>query len=173
MPNGGERSAADDVARYLDELVGLPGVVYVASGIIDPSRARDEHEKVNYLLPRNVVEGATKLGYRVLTFGTVMETLVGEASNNAYYSSKLELGKFVEQFSAAASSVLHVRIHTLFGGGVPAAFTFLGQMLRALAEQVEFKMSPGEQLRGYHHLDDEVRAIFHLVDTETSTAPSI
>lgn len=153
---------ADLASRFLEGLGVQPGVIYMTAGIIDPSRPYDEHEKVNYLLARNVVEGATRLGFRVLTFGTVMEKLVGDDSNNRYYSSKRKLGCFVEDFAAQSGSALHVRIHTLFGGGPPDAFMFLGQMYRALADHVEFRMSSGIQLREYHHLDDEVQAICQL-----------
>lgn len=153
---------ADRASRYLEELGAQPGVVYLTAGIIDPSRPADDHEKVNYQLARNVVEGATRVGFRVLTFGTVMEQLVGEQSKNPYYSSKKKLGYFVEDFATQSGSALHVRIHTLFGGGPPDTFMFLGQMFRALIDQVEFRMSPGTQLREYHHLDDEVQAISRL-----------
>jgi len=153
---------ADRASRYLEGLRVEPGVVYVAAGIIDPSRPVDEHENVNYQLAKDVVEGATRLGFRVLTFGTVMEKLIADDSKNPYYSSKKKLGRFVEDFAPRSGSALHVRIHTLFGGGPPEGFMFLGQMFRALVDQVEFRMSPGTQLREDHHLDDEVQAIFQL-----------
>jgi len=162
--------AADGVSRYLEGLPGPPGVVYVAAGIIDPARAREEHEKINYLLARNVIDGSTRLGYRVLTFGTVMETLVGADTNSPYYASKRQLGQFVQAFSPSSGSVLHVRLHTVFGGALPAAFTFLGQILRALLARAEFKMSPGTQLREYHHVDDEVRAILGLASGNVGSA---
>lgn len=153
---------AERASWYLEGFGAQTGVVYVAAGIIEPSRPDDDHEKVNYQLARNIVEGATRLGFRVLTFGTVMEKLVGEDSTNPYYSSKKKLGCFVEDFATRSGSALHVRIHTLFGGGPPDTFMFLGQMFHALINQVEFRMSPGTQLREYHHLDDEVRAISRL-----------
>lgn len=159
--------AADLVSRFLDRPAN-GGVVYVAAGLIDPSCPSDEHHQVNYKLARNVVEGATKLGFRVVTFGTVMEKIVGGKSANPYYTSKTKLGFFIDEYSVKCNLALHVRIHTLFGGGLPDEFMFLGQMFRALISRSEFKMSPGTQFREYHHLDDEVAAIAKLLHFQVS-----
>lgn len=160
--------SADGVSRYLETLVGREGTVYVAAGLIDPSRPDAEHHQVNYLLARNVIEGATKLGFRVVTLGTVMEEVVSDKTTNPYLLSKIRLGNFVDDFSAKSDLVLHIRIHTLFGGGLPDRFMFLGQIFHSLMSDSEFKMSPGTQLREYHHLDDEVVAIGKLLESGAS-----
>lgn len=158
----------DHVSRYLESQTVDPGVVYVALGIIDPRNPQEEHFRVNYLLTRNIIEGAARLGFKVISFGTVMENLAGTTSNNPYFLSKKKLGSFVEDFVSKTGLALHVRIHTLFGGGEPNEFMFLGQMLHALTSRETFKMSSGTQLREYHHLDDEVLAISSLVEAEIS-----
>lgn len=160
--------AADRVSRFLVDSVKGKGTVYVAAGLIDPNRPGDEHQQVNYLLARNVIEGATKLGFRVVTFGTAMEEVVSDKTTNPYLASKIRLGNFVDDFSAQSDLVLHIRIHTLFGGGLPDSFMFLGQIFRSLMSHSEFKMSPGTQLREYHHLDDEVVAIKKLLESGVS-----
>ena len=159
--------AADDVARYFEKSASpkAAGYVFVAAGIIDPSRSPEEHHSVNYLLARNVVEGAHKCGLRVMTFGSVMEAIVGQGSNNSYLASKVRLGNFVREYSAKYGNGLHVRIHTLFGGGVPEKFMFLGQMRNAIARGVRFDMSDGLQLREYHHIDDETKVIAKFVQS--------
>lgn len=157
--------AADLVARFLEGSASSVGAVYVAAGLIDPNRSGDEHQRVNYLLARNVIEGATKLGFKVVTFGTVMEAAVGKRTTNPYFLSKIKLGNFVDDFTGNSDLVLHVRIHTIFGGGLPDRFMFLGQILHSLVTHSEFKMSPGTQLREYHHLDDEVAAIAKLLES--------
>jgi nucleoside-diphosphate-sugar epimerase len=101
---------------------------------------------------------------RTVTFGTIMERLAGDTSANAYVASKVQLGNFVAGFSAGQVSPLHIRIHTLYGGGPPDDFMFLGQMLHALVSGSGFSMSPGVQLREYHHIDDEIIAISRLVE---------
>src|SRR6266478_3919387 len=159
--------AADEVARYFEKSASpkAAGYVFVAAGITDPSRSQEEHHSVNYLLARNVVEGAHKCGLRVMTFGTVMETIAGERSENPYFASKVRLGNFVGEFSAKYGDALHVRIHTLFGGRLPEDFMFLGQMRNAIARGVRFDMSDGLQLREYHHIDDEVKAIAKFIQS--------
>lgn len=156
--------AADLVSHYFGEPENCTSVVYVAAGLIDPNRSSDEHHRVNYKLARNVIEGATKQGFKVVTFGTVMEKVVRDKSSNPYFASKIRLGDFVDEFTAKSDLVLHVRIHTLFGGPPPDGFMFLGQIYHSLVSNSEFKMSPGTQLREYHHLDDEVAAILKLLE---------
>jgi nucleoside-diphosphate-sugar epimerase len=160
-----QAGAVDRICRFLEAQGSSPGTVYVAAGLIDPRRPAEEHLQVNYQLARNVVEGATRLGFRVMTFGTVMEQMAGDDTANPYYSSKIRLGRFMEEFGAASKLALHVRIHTLYGGPPPDGFMFLGQIYRALAQRSDFRMSPGAQLREYHHVEDEVRAIARLLES--------
>jgi nucleoside-diphosphate-sugar epimerase len=157
--------AADDVARYFEKTAGskIRDYVFVAAGITDPSRSPEEHHSVNYFLARNVIEGAHQCGLRVMTFGSVMEVIAGEGSGNSYFASKVRLGNFVREYSAKYGNALHVRIHTLFGGGPPENFMFLGQMRNALARGVRFDMSDGLQLREYHHIDDETKMIAKII----------
>ncbi len=159
--------AADNVARYFEKSASAEaaGCVFVAAGITDPSRSPEEHHNVNYLLARNVVEGAQKCGLRVVTFGSVMEAIAGEGSENSYFASKVRLGNFVREYSAEYGNPLHVRMHTLFGGGLPENFMFLGQIRNAIARGARFDMSDGLQLREYHHIDDETKAIAKFIQS--------
>jgi nucleoside-diphosphate-sugar epimerase len=155
---------SDTIARALDRMAGHGGTVIVASGVIDPSLSRDVHEAVNYALARNVVEGAAKAGVRAVTVGTVMESLVAPEAGNPYVASKQRLSDFIAGFDAGdAPQPLHVRIHTLYGGGPPTGFMFLGQMFAALSSRTSFCMSSGRQLREYHHVADDADALLTLV----------
>jgi nucleoside-diphosphate-sugar epimerase len=156
-----QRGSEAVITKYLQMHCSSVDAIFVTAGIIDPLAPATDHERVNCLLPQQVVQAAEPLGIRVITFGTVMETL---AHNNPsrYVASKVALANFVEQRARAGSGVMHVRIHTLYGGRPPAEFMFAGQMLRALRTQQPFLMSPGLQLREYHHLDDEGPAIAAL-----------
>lgn len=156
--NGSE----SDVARYFESRATQSGTVYVAIGIIDPRRSREEHLKINFDLAKNVVMGATRVGLKVITFGTVMEKVVDDKGVNPYFASKSRLGRFVEDSVNTAELALHIRLHTLFGGRAPAPFMFLGQILQAIQAGTELRMTLGTQLREYHHIDDEVAAIFKL-----------
>jgi len=159
-----QSDAADRVARYFSK--AAPGSsILVTSGLLDPSLSRADHERVNLQLPVQVIEGARKAGLRVLTFGTVMERL--QEPPNVYIDTKASLGRHVAQRAAAGDAVTHLQIHTLYGGGEPAPFMFLGQMCRALREGRPFEMSPGRQLREYHHVDDDAVATRAVLGSET------
>lgn len=161
-----KEGAADEVAAYLADQAGAVDALYLAAGVIDPRCAAEDHDRVNYRLARNVIEGATRVGIRVVTFGTIMEVLLGERSSNPYIASKTRLGNFVQNLANTCGTALHIRVHTLYGGGPPDTFMFLGQMYRAIAEQRPFAMTSGEQLREYHHIEDEVTAISLLVASD-------
>jgi nucleoside-diphosphate-sugar epimerase len=160
--------AADHVSRFFESRADSKGVVYLAAGLIDPKAPVDEHHRVNFLLARNVIEGAANVGLRTVTFGTVMETVIGDKPTNPYFSSKTKLGHFVSDFSVKSNLALHIRMHTLYGGGLPDGFMFLGQLLNSITSHTRFNMSPGAQLREYHHIDDEIAAIAKLVEAELS-----
>lgn len=165
--NWWHENAIDDISYYFERAVGnKSATLFVASGILAPSSTIDDHDKVNYLLPKNLIQGASKVGIRTITFGTIMEQLIRD-TENPYIASKIRLGDFISQFSQNCHLPLHIRIHTLYGGGLPSSFMFLGQMLQALQTKTLFKMSSGEQLREYHHIDDDIAAIFTLLNSGT------
>lgn len=151
------------IDAFFAPLAGKGATVFVTSGLLDPKLAPEEIWKVNVELPRNIIEAGCRHGVRVTTFGTVMESLM--ADHNPYVRSKVALGDFVAQKAAEGAAVSHVRVHTLYGGGMPSPFMFLGQLLSALEQGNPFKMTLGKQLREYHHVDDDARAIRLLDDT--------
>ncbi|MFY3605635.1 NAD-dependent epimerase/dehydratase family protein [Achromobacter xylosoxidans] len=157
---------ADDVARYFEaSKAGADATLFVASGLLDPALPHEELLGVNYYLPRNLIDGAARLGAKVLTFGTVMESLL--RSKNPYIQTKTALGEYAAEVASTGLSVTHVQVHTLFGAGQPSAFMFLGQMLAAIRENRQFKMTSGRQLREYHHLHDEARAVRMIAQSAT------
>lgn len=156
----GEPGAQREIARHFAPWAGSGATIYVTSGLLDPRLAPDEHARVNVALPLNIVEAVAPLGLKVRTFGTVMETLA--ASQNPYVRSKAELGREMAAAAAAGLPVAHLRIHTLYGGGEPASFMFLGQVASALRARQPFRMTLGRQLREYHHVDDDAAALARL-----------
>ncbi len=155
-----EERAPSRIAKWFE---GCPpeSAVIVVSGVLDPHAPAEEIQKVNVSLPLHIAEGATKAGLRVLTLGTVMEQLDG--SVNAYIQSKIDLGRTVADMAASGQNIVHAQLHTLYGRGDPAPHMFLGQMLSALRKRTTFKMSPGQQLREYHHVDDLAAALIRLI----------
>lgn len=155
--------SADDVTRYFEKIGKENATVVVTAGLLDPTISQDNLMRVNFQLPKTVIAGASKLGYKVVTFGTVMECLL--KSQNPYIQSKALLGNYVANVASANCQALHLRIHTLFGMGAPSQFMFLGQMLDALQKNRPFKMTLGKQLREYHHVQDEAKAIRKIVSS--------
>jgi nucleoside-diphosphate-sugar epimerase len=165
-----QSDAAPRIARFF-EMAPAGSAIIVAAGLLDPALPRADHQRVNVELPVRVMEAASKSGQRVVTFGTVMERLVEHP--NPYVATKAELGRVVAERAAAGDAVLHLQVHTLYGGGEPASFMFLGQLLRALREGRPFEMSPGRQLREYHHVDDDVVAVHVALESGASGVEAI
>lgn len=157
---------SDQVARHFESDALPDDVVFVTSGLLDPKLPEETLRGVNFHLPKNVIDGATKAGLKVVTFGTIMETLL--ESNNPYIHSKVALGEYAESSMGEGKSVIHMRIHTLYGDGLPSPFMFLGQMLSAILNNQPFNMTSGRQLREYHHLYDEARAIRQIESSMSS-----
>ncbi|WP_337879011.1 NAD-dependent epimerase/dehydratase family protein [Rheinheimera sp.] len=156
-----EAGAADHVVRYLEKNKTPDATIFVASGILDPNQGDEELRKVNYYLPKNIIDAACTLGMKVVTFGTVMESL--SSAPNLYVQSKLAIAEHVRKKAAAGASVTHIQLHTLYGRGNPSPFMFLGQVLSSLRSKQMFKMTSGQQLREYHHFDDDVKAIRAII----------
>ena len=154
---------ADLVSRYFDRHSNENATVFVASGLLDSRLSQDELLSVNYHLPKNLIDGAAKLGIKVITFGTVMEGLL--KLKNPYIQSKCALRDYVNVVVAQGWPATHLQIHTLFGLGLPSPFMFLGQMLSAIRVNQPFKMTSGRQLREYHHLTDEAKAIRQIANS--------
>lgn len=160
-----QSGASAAIARFF-KAAPPESVVLVGAGLLDPALPRAEHQRVNVELPRRIIEGACEAGMRVITFGTVMERLLEHP--NAYVATKAELGRLAADRAAAGDPVLHIQLHTLYGVGEPVPFMFLGQLCSALREGRPFEMSPGRQLREYHHVHDDVAAIHALIEVGAS-----
>lgn len=154
--------AEQDVSRFFASAPS-GSVVLVAAGVLDPALSESEHQRVNVDLPLSVIDGACSAGLRVVTVGTVMERLASHS--NRYVAAKVKLAQAVAQRAASGLPVVHAQVHTLYGGGAPSPHMFLGQMLVALKSRQPFEMSPGQQLREYHHVDDDVAAMRTLLAT--------
>lgn len=104
-------NASDKVAYYFQSKKTEDSTIVVASGLLDPHLSPDELLKINFHLPRNIIEGSTKLGFKVVTFGTVMESLLD--SKNPYIKSKAVLGDYVAGIASRECRLIHLRLHTL------------------------------------------------------------
>ncbi|WGS19156.1 MULTISPECIES: NAD-dependent epimerase/dehydratase family protein [unclassified Bradyrhizobium] len=117
------------------------------------------------------LSGYLALAERLFTDGLAFaDASWADQSDNLYVASKVRLGDFIEDFSARWGRVIHIRMHTLYGGGPPSGHIFLGQMRDAIARKAQFEISHGTQLREYHHVADDVSAIIHLLQSDINGA---
>jgi hypothetical protein len=135
-----------------------------ACGLLDPAESMQSLIAVNERLAVNAARGITAFGGTSVSFGTVMERILPPDQMNPYVYSKWRLGNWAASAASGGMAALHLQLHTLYGGGPPAPFMFLGQALAAIREHTPFKMTAGTQLREYHHVEDDARAILHLAN---------
>ena len=152
------------VRDWLEAHAARAATVFVAAGAIDSGRPAAELEAANLHLPRVVSEAALAQGCRVVTFGSVMEGLLKPDTMNPYLRSKHAFANWAAVAIDRGEPLLHLRMHTLYGGGAPAPFMFFGQAFEAIRSGARFSMTRGRQLREFHHVDDECAAILRLVD---------
>jgi nucleoside-diphosphate-sugar epimerase len=150
---------------------GDPGKLDVvfANGVTDPRSSLADLMLSNCEFPKKIIEAAMCIsGVRCLTLGTVFERFPEFLQTNSYPRSKAELASWLAEVASQSEfrhRVLHVRLHTVYGGP-PKPFMFLGQMAEALRSGTEFSMSSGEQLREYHHADDIGGCLRNLLHDE-------
>jgi nucleoside-diphosphate-sugar epimerase len=159
------------IARFFEKSSNEGAIVFVTSGLLDPKLAYEDLLSVNCSLPKNLIDGVAELGVKVVTFGTVMERLL--ESKNPYVRTKAILAEYVRDIACAGAPVTHIQVHTLYGLGEPSPFMFLGQMLSSVKNDTPFNMTSGRQLREYHHLEDEAKAIRHVAHSALSGVMSV
>jgi len=159
--------ALDKISKYFESWAGTGDTIYIVAGVLDPLESEELHELVNFVLPKNIINGTLKHGLKVVTFGTIMDQFVDDKSTNPYFKSKKKLSTFIDQYHNK-NYLLNIKLHTLFGGGPPNKHMFLGEVLHSISTNTLFKMTSGNQLREYHFIDDEIRAIKKLIDLNVS-----
>ena len=136
--------------------------VYNCAGITDPSIDQNEINLVNYELPVFLSKQSNRLDFRLVSFGTVMELLPKYSVSNRYLESKLRFYNRLISDIDWLSRNIHIQLHTLYGGPHIHGHMFLGQIFHAISSKKIFHMSGGEQIREYHHIDDDAQAIKQL-----------
>ena len=143
--------------------------IFVATGITNPNLDSDLIWKLNFHVPRSLVNATKDSGARVITFGTIHEFYSVE---NEYFASKRALVEYLKSISGPSNS-RHFQLHTLYDNSPPPDFMFLGQMYRAIKESLEFNMSHGTQLREFHHVDDVTRSLIKLLNKPSGNIQDI
>lgn len=160
--NWGEDQHLNSIYDYFNKQLKLDTIIFITSGILDSNTSITKLEKVNFHLPWNIIKSLEATNIKIITFGTILEKIKG--IENFYVKSKLKLSCKINTLQNR--NVLHIRLHTMYGYGLPSSFMFLGQILTSLKHRSVFNMSSGVQIREYHHLDDVAKSIDILVEKD-------
>ena len=159
------RTSQFGLSSFLSELSHLhPGEeIYIVNciGVTNPrlnaAMLLDINCEFNLQLARAVKETEVNL----ITIGTIMENFPELCFSNPYlYSKYLSFSKLEE---LRIENHLHLRLHTLYGGMTLHPHMFLGQLQSALKLGSDFLMTHGQQLREYHHIEDDVSLLIRSV----------
>jgi nucleoside-diphosphate-sugar epimerase len=149
--------------------------VIFAAGQTDPGADPDLLLTANLEFPKKIIENfmhAEAGPVRFVTLGSALEVMDRLAESNPYLNSKCRLSEWLSSHENFAGRVLHLRLHTLFGGDAKDHM-FLGHMARALRNRTVFQMSSGEQLREFHSMDSVSAALATLVRCEWPFGPIV
>ena len=158
----------DDGAKKIEEdlnKLGIePDLIFNAAGEVDPNANYSKLNNLNFNLPKNLELYSRSHGIKLITFGTILENLENLAEANPYLSSKRKYFEYFQKVALGESHSLHVQIHTWYGLDRPHLHMFLGQIFQSLKENEPFKMSAGNQLREYHFVYDDLKAVQFLIN---------
>lgn len=156
------------IKNDLEDLRIFPNLIINASGEINPRAKFPELLAVNYHLPKNLQDYSQKHGIKLVTFGSIMENLKDITDSNLYLMSKRKYFDYFKKELTLDTNSLHLQIHTWYGLRKPSSSMFLGQMYQALKDKKVFNMSDGTQLREYHNVFDDLKAVQHLLNQNFS-----
>lgn len=147
----------EELESYFKLNLPSQSTLFITSGIVDRGTAPEEIDQINRLLPIKILEACRNLDLRTVTVGSISEHF--NLLDDAYIRSKRELSSYVQNHAGNQRN-LHVRMHTLYGGTTfPHLNMFLGKVFESIQTHSEFRMSSGQQLREYHHINDVARAM--------------
>lgn len=152
----------DEIRKYLTNVASKNSTIFLTTAILDPRATIEDILKVNYNLPKNVIEASEDLDVKVVTFGTVHEGMFN--TKNPYVGSKSKLSNYVSERLKSGGALMHIKMHTLFGKGYPNSFMFLGQILESMRNSKPFYMTNGDQLREYHHYKDVAKSTLQIIE---------
>jgi nucleoside-diphosphate-sugar epimerase len=145
-----------------------PTMIVNAAGLVNPRTNSMQLRNVNYILPRNLQLYSRDQNIKLVTFGTILENFIDVAYSNNYLSSKREFFEHLQKWPVEDANFLHLQIHTWYGVPKPHPHMFLSQLLYSIMYKGDFAMTSGEQVREYHHIDDDMGALRFLLDSQTN-----
>jgi len=161
----------DSIVRFFDFKISNDSLIFITSGILNAKEEDNSLEKVNFLMPLNVIKALDGIDVKIITFGTILEKI--RETENAYVKSKINLSDSIGELKTKLPRVIHIRLHTLYGYDYPSKFMFLGQIFDSIKNKTEFNMSSGMQIREYHHFDDVAKSVDAIIKAKIYGITSI
>lgn len=159
-------NAVERISEYVSSLSFRPSRIINCAGLTDPKLPQQWLDEANFELPKNLLDFSQIEEIDLMTFGSIMENNPELCQENPYLKSKEKYFKHFRQTIDSNPRQLHLQLHTLYGGKKIHSHMFLGQMLKAIQEGTDFKMTDGLQLREYHHVDDDIQALDGILAKE-------
>ena len=136
--------------------------IIITKSIINPNYDFNEVNKWNFLFQKNIIQILELHSIKANVFftGSIFEkTLV----KNNYLDSKRNLSNYILTNEFTSVTPLVIRLHTLYGIGIPPSNMFLGQIFTSLKNKTKFNMSDGNQVRQYHHYNEVSSFLLNIV----------
>ena len=159
--NWGEVGSENVIITFFKNDISKNSIIFITSGVLNSNAEKALIDKVNFMLPWNIIKSLEGLDVKIITFGTILEKM--RITENAYVKSKIKLSDKISGLKSLLPRVTHFRLHTLYGYGNPSKFMFLGQIHDSIKNKTEFNMTSGYQIREYHHVDDVVKSVDFLI----------
>jgi nucleoside-diphosphate-sugar epimerase len=147
--------------KFMDGSDALPFWIINTCGETNPKSRVEVLHELNVEINLELARAIRGTGIGLLTLGTVMERFPRLCKTNPYLHSKLEC--YEELIKYDLKKHLHVRLHTLYGGRKLHSHMFLAQLFHSLRSNNDFIMTQGNQIREYHHVEDEISILLRMM----------
>ncbi len=169
----GDKSGLHEIEKYFATFNKPVLNVFNCAGITNAASDPTLINKINLNLPKNLLSYCSKKDITVITFGSAMENFAQYSETNNYLKSKMALQNWLVENFENSNHSLHIQMHTLYGGARIQPHMFLGQIFEAIKNNTSFQMSAGNQIREYHHIDDDMAALQVMTSRNKSGIQSI
>jgi len=155
---------SSELTAEIDSLLKLDDTdknfLFYAVGETNPAADSHALNRVNFELPRKILEASIGLPVQIVTFGSVHEQT---DISNPYMDSKKKLFSIFAEKSDAIQWT-HFQLHTLYSEDEPHRHMLLGQILSSIRSQQKLRMTNGLQIRQYHHVEDIIRIVLKTLE---------
>jgi nucleoside-diphosphate-sugar epimerase len=159
------RKVRNGFKRLLDKSIDVSNEfqfwIINTCGDTNPKSSVENLHDLNVDINLEIAEAINGTEVGLITLGTVMERFPLLCKTNPYLYSKLECFDELKKYELRKH--LHVRLHTLYGGRKLHNHMFLAQLFHSINSNDDFIMTKGNQVREYHHVEDDVSIILRMM----------